>query len=155
MPWASGSEVIATWNNLLPDTRYEWYAVVSDGTSSANQIAGRLSSTLETPVAKPVVLQAWVELRAAGLLDDPSETENEETRPSRREVIQALGAAAGLLTPMVSSIVLPTPAAAASPILCAAAPHGCNAGVSCTTGAPYTDPGLWCVVNTSGSGGIC
>jgi len=82
-----------------------------DGNSSPSQIARTLSRQLSAPVNESVVLLALERLADARLLVEP---EVRAERPSRRVAIRRIGIAAAIALPLVTSIVAPTPAEAAS-----------------------------------------
>ena len=105
-----------------------------DGNSSPPQIARTLSRQLSTRVDEAVVLLALDQLAAAHLLVEP---EVPVERLSRRVALRRISIAAAVALPLVTSIVAPTPAQAASCVpfnqLCA------NSGQCC--------PPLLCVLN--------
>jgi len=94
-----------------------------DGNSSPSQIAGTLSRKLSVQVDESVVLLALDQLADAHLLVEPEVLPG---RPSRRVAIRRMGIAAAIALPLVTSIVAPTPAQAASCL------HG---GSPCTSNA--------------------
>src|SRR6267143_4262488 len=82
-----------------------------DGSNSPSQIAGTLSRQLSVEVDESVVLLALDQLGDAHLLVVP---EVPPDRPSRRVAIGRMGIAAAMALPLVTSVVAPTPAQAAS-----------------------------------------
>jgi Coenzyme PQQ synthesis protein D (PqqD) len=82
-----------------------------DGKKSASEVAKILTRQFSAPVDEPVVLLALEELTKARLL---IEVEKPVRRTSRREAIRAIGIAGAIALPLVTSLVAPTPARAAS-----------------------------------------
>jgi hypothetical protein len=82
-----------------------------DGNSSPSQIARTLSRQFSARVDEAVVLFALDQLADAHLLVEP---EVSIERLSRRVAIRRIGIAAAIALPLVTSIVAPTPAQAAS-----------------------------------------
>lgn len=82
-----------------------------DGKSSPSEVAAILSRELSTPVDESVVLLALEQLSEARLLVQP---EVPVRRTSRRSAIRTLGIAGAIALPLVTSLVAPTPARAAS-----------------------------------------
>jgi Coenzyme PQQ synthesis protein D (PqqD) len=84
----------------------------SDGKKTVTQIARAMEQDLKSPVEEDLV---WVTLRKlakSGLLIN---RENAEISLSRRALLGKLKVAAFLAVPVVTSIIVPTPAEAASP----------------------------------------
>jgi coenzyme PQQ synthesis protein D (PqqD) len=119
-----------------------------DGERGIEELTALLSDDSGQPVHEEVVRAALVRLRDAHLLDGPASSARERHEWSRRQVLRKVGfagAAAGLVLPVVKSIVTPTPAEAqASDCL----EHGaiCNTGCRCTGFGPQncTPSGLPC-----------
>lgn len=82
-----------------------------DGNNSPSQIARTLSGQLSERVDEQVVMLALAQLADAHLL---FEREVPIERRSRRVAIRRIGMAAAIALPLVTSIVAPTPAQAAS-----------------------------------------
>ncbi len=82
-----------------------------DGNNSPSQIARALSRRLSAQVDERVVLLALDQLANANLLVEP---EAPVKLSSRRVAIRRIGIAAAIVLPLVTSIVAPTPAQAAS-----------------------------------------
>jgi hypothetical protein len=82
-----------------------------DGNNSPPQIARTLSRQLSARVDESVVLLALDQLVDAHLLVEP---EVPIERPSRRVAIRRIAVVAAIALPLVTSIVAPTPAQAAS-----------------------------------------
>src|SRR5882762_9744546 len=99
-----------------------------DGNSSPPQIARTLSRQLSTRVDEAVVLLALDQLAAAHLLVEP---EVPVERLSRRVALRRIGIAAAIALPLVTSIVAPTPAHAAS---CFPDGHACTSAAQCCSG---------------------
>lgn len=99
-----------------------------DGKRSASELAKILTHQFSAPVKEPVVLLALEELSQARLLVD---VEKPARRTSRREAIRAIGIASAIALPLVTSLVAPTPARAAS---CFANGHPCVSDAQCCGG---------------------
>jgi hypothetical protein len=99
-----------------------------DGKKNTSELANILTQRLATPVDESVVQLALEELSKARLL---VETEKPFRRTSRREAIRAIGIVGAIALPLVTSLVAPTPARAAS---CLANGQPCVSNVQCCTG---------------------
>jgi len=99
-----------------------------DGKKSTSELAKILTGQLSAPVEEPVVLLALAELSQARLL---VEAERPARRTSRREAIRAIGIASAIALPLVTSLVAPTPARAAS---CLANGSPCVSNAQCCGG---------------------
>jgi hypothetical protein len=99
-----------------------------DGKKSTSELAIMMTQQLSTPVNESVVQLAIEELSQARLL---VESERPVRRTSRREAIRAIGIAGAIVLPLVTSLVAPTPARAAS---CLANGQPCVSNVQCCTG---------------------
>jgi hypothetical protein len=99
-----------------------------DGKGGASDLAKILTRQFSSPVDEPVVLLALEELSKARLL---VEVEKPARRTSRREAIRAIGIAGAIALPLVTSLVAPTPARAAS---CLANGRPCVANPQCCSG---------------------
>jgi hypothetical protein len=97
-----------------------------DGNNSPSQITRALSRQLSVRVDESVVLLALEQLADAHLLKEPGVTP--VGRPSRRVAIRRIGIAAAIALPLITSIVAPTPAQAAS---CLHNLQPCNANAQC------------------------
>ena len=99
-----------------------------DGKKSTLEVAQILTRQLSAPVDKSVVQLAFEELSKVRLL---VEAEKPPRRTSRREAIRALGIASAIALPLVTSLVAPTPARAASCL-----PNGrpCISNAQCCSG---------------------
>ena len=87
-----------------------------DGNTTLAEMARRLRAELDAPVDEEVVRLALQRLDGARLLQERVTRPRDAERISRRAVARRLGMAAGLtvLLPVVTSIIAPTPAHAAS-----------------------------------------
>ena len=108
-----------------------------DGESSTNDIARLLGAELGTSVDEQVVRLAIDQLSKALLLRGEANEPAAESRVSRREVIRRLGWSAAVALPLVTSVLAPTNASAAS---CKPAGQSCASHTECC-------PGLQCVGN--------
>jgi coenzyme PQQ synthesis protein D (PqqD) len=111
---------------LNPTAAAAWR--LCDGKKSTSQLAVMMTQQLSAPVNESVVLLAIEELSQARLL---TESEKPIRRTSRREAIRAIGIAGAIALPLVTSLVAPTPARAAS---CLANGQPCVSNVQCCTG---------------------
>jgi hypothetical protein len=99
-----------------------------DGSHSPSQIARRLSRQLSAQVDESVVFMALDQLANAHLLVEPVVR---ATRFSRRVALRRIGLAAAVALPLVTSIVAPTPAQAAS---CSHNNQPCATNAMCCSG---------------------
>jgi hypothetical protein len=111
---------------LNPTAAAAWK--LCDGKKSTSEVAKILTQQLSTPVNESVVLLAVEELSKARLLVG---TEKLVRRTSRRDAIRTLGIAGAITLPLVTSLVAPTPARAAS---CLHNGMPCISGVQCCSG---------------------
>ena len=84
-----------------------------DGNTTVAAMAARLGADAGTRVDDDIVLLALSELGDRNLLERPVRALGRGA-PSRRQVLARLGATAGILLPMITSLVAPTSAAAQS-----------------------------------------
>jgi hypothetical protein len=116
---------------LNPTAAFIW--AHCDGETTVAEMARLLAGELQTPVADEVVWLALEQLRKARLLPEPV-LQEPLTRPaqveqmSRRALVRRLGVAAAVTLPLVTSIVAPSAAAAAS---CLPAGSTCTANADC------------------------
>lgn len=82
----------------------------ADGTRSIRDLAALLAGT-DTAGGEALAGEALERLAEAGLLERPAATAR---APSRREVLRQVGLGAALLTPVVTSLLVPSPAQAAA-----------------------------------------
>jgi Coenzyme PQQ synthesis protein D (PqqD) len=108
-----------------------------DGKHSIAQIATDLSQELSTHIDQSVVQLALRQLEDAHLLVEPKIPAKLH---SRRVAMRTIGIAATIALPLVTSLVAPTPASAAS---CFHNGHACTSGVQCCSGICL--PGLICL----------
>jgi Coenzyme PQQ synthesis protein D (PqqD) len=106
-----------------------------DGNRSASEVAGILTQQLAAPVDESLVQMAVEELAKARLLVEP---EVPRRRTSRRDAIRTLGIAGAIALPLVTSLVAPTPARAAS---CLAKNMPCVTNAQCCSGNCNTSAG--------------
>lgn len=81
-------------------------------------------------MTEPMVWLALRRLRRAGLFE-PESVPTEIRIVGRRDALRKLGAAAGVLVPVITSMLIPPPANAAS---CFALLHSCTSNVQCCSG---------------------
>jgi len=111
---------------LNPTAAATWK--LCDGKNGPPDLAKILTRQFSEPIDEPVVLLALEELSKARLL---VEVEKPVRRTSRREAIRAIGIAGAIALPLVTSLVAPTPARAAS---CLANGKPCGSNVQCCSG---------------------
>ena len=97
-----------------------------DGRTSAAAMTGRLERELKVPVDEGVVWLALNQLSKNHLLEEKIVPPTVMAGINRRQMIRALGVAAVVAVPVVTSIVAPTPAQAATCF---------PSGASCTSSA--------------------
>src|SRR5438045_66180 len=102
-----------------------------NGDATAPEIARRLESTLQSGSAEALVEMAIGKLRRAGLLVDGEQDQNHPQLLSRRKVLRGIRTAAGVMIPVVATLVLPTPTEAAS---CFPNLHACSNNGQCCSG---------------------
>lgn len=102
-----------------------------DGNTSVAEMAARLQGSTETPVDETVVWLALKQLRNGGLLPKEIIFPKEARMVSRREAVRKIGIAAAVALPLVTTIVMPTPAQAATCL-----PNGrpCISNAQCCSG---------------------
>ena len=106
-----------------------------DGRSSPSDIARSLTAELDAPFAEELVLHALSQLEKLHLLEQARTLPAPLAQLSRRQMVRRLGFAAAVAVPIVTSIVAPMPAQAAtckppnascSPSVLCCSPLGCN-----------------------------
>ncbi len=102
-----------------------------DGRTSAAAMTGRLEQELKVPVDEGVVWLALDQLSKNHLLEEKIVPPTLLAGINRRQMIRALGVAAAVAVPVVTSIVAPTPAQAAT-LGGSGAP--CCTGAECESG---------------------
>ncbi|HVF92220.1 MAG TPA: PqqD family protein [Blastocatellia bacterium] len=101
-----------------------------DGKTTIEQMAGLLEEALENPVDEEMVRYGLDQLEKAHLLVAGAERPRRE-RMTRREAARKIGLAALVGLPLVTSILTPTVAQAAS---CRAGGQPCGTSVQCCSG---------------------
>ena len=108
----------------------------SDGRTSVQKIARLLTKEMNMPVSEQLVWFALSQLEKSQLLEKPLANRANAGQISRRELMRRLGIAAAVALPLVTSIVAPTTAEAASGCLGRNSPcvstNQCCAGLTCT-----------------------
>lgn len=94
--------------------------MLCDGTRSFREIIESLNRELDTTIDETIVWMALKQLDRARLLDERIAFPPAQYSLSRREVLRRIGGASSvaILLPAVASILVPTPAEAASCIPC-------------------------------------
>src|SRR5713226_7866951 len=113
-----------------------------DGKTSPPQIARRLQRELDQPFNEEMVWLALRQLNQIHLLEEPVALPPKLAGMSRREMVRALGLAAMVAVPLVTSIVAPTAKAAATCIPPGGA--GCNTVPCCGHPTPTCQPNNHC-----------
>ena len=101
-----------------------------DGRSTIAEVARKVSRQINAPVEEDVVWVAIEELGKRELLKERVSS-SARSNVSRREVIKRIGVAASVAVPLVTSIVAPKAAQAAS---CKAAGATCIGSAECCSG---------------------
>jgi hypothetical protein len=99
-----------------------------DGYTTVAEMTRLLASELQTPVADEVVWFALDELKKSSLLQQPWARPPKVNQMSRRALVKRLGIGAAVTVPLITSIVAPTAAAAAS---CLPVSAPCTANSEC------------------------
>lgn len=99
-----------------------------DGRTSVAKMAGRLGKELQTPVDERVVWLALSQLSKNHLLEERIVQPAVMAGLNRRQMIRALGVAAVVSVPVITTIVAPTPAQAAT---CFQSGHACTSNAEC------------------------
>ena len=108
-----------------------------DGRTTASEIAGQLTKELAAPVNEELVWLAVHQLDQLHLLETSIALPMQFAGMSRRAMIRNIGIAAAVAVPLVTSIISPTPAEAAT---CSGTGQSCAVIACC--------PGHTCVSNT-------
>lgn len=117
----------------------------ADGRRTAAEIAALLGPGADDKL----VHAALDQLDKAGLLEGgPTPA---ALTPSRREVLRQVGLGAALLAPVVTSLLVPTPAEAAATCIPAASCTALNVGQACYT----SNPAVECLSKTCQGPGSC
>jgi hypothetical protein len=85
-----------------------------DGRKSVSEIAGLLQKKLQAPIDNQVIWMALDQLEEFKLLERPVLRPPHIAGMSRRQMVRAMGLAAAVALPLITSIVVPTAAQAAS-----------------------------------------
>ena len=99
-----------------------------DGKTSPREIAHRLQLKLARPIKENLVWLALRQLEKTHLLAESPGFPPEKAGISRRDMVRALGIAAAVSVPVITSIVSPTAVQAAS---CLPAGQACSTGTQC------------------------
>lgn len=102
-----------------------------DGHTSVARIAKSLEKDLHAPVDEKVVWYALLQLGRDHLLEERIVPPAIIAGINRRDMIRVLGLAAVVAVPVVTSIVAPTPAQAAT---CLASGQACTSSAQCCSG---------------------
>jgi hypothetical protein len=102
-----------------------------DGKNTTTQIARTLGQQFDCPVDEKIVWLALDQLGRNHLLDRQPAPPPALMGMNRRAMVRALGLAAIVAVPVVTSIVAPTPAQAGTTLVNGSA---CNLGVECASG---------------------
>jgi hypothetical protein len=106
-----------------------------DGTRTPQEIARKLTADLDAPLSEDLVLLALTQLDKFHLLEPSAVRAQPYPAMSRRQMVRTLGVAAAVALPVITSIVAPTPAQAATctptnapcnPSILCCSPLGCN-----------------------------
>lgn len=106
-----------------------------DGRLAPDEIARKLTAELNGPISEDLVLLALAQLEKFHLLEPSKSHSPPYPSISRRQMVRTLGVAGGVALPLITSIVAPTPAQAAtcippnapcSPSVFCCSPLGCN-----------------------------
>ena len=109
-----------------------------DGECSPREIARKLTAQLDLPVAEDLVLLALARLEESHLLEQPETIVTSFAGMSRRQMARSLGLTAAIALPVITSIMVPTPAQAAT---CLAPGQPCSPVTLCCTSCNPTAPG--------------
>jgi hypothetical protein len=102
-----------------------------DGRTDVAGLARALGEELGEPAVEEVVWLALEQLGRDRLLGEAMRRPARAARVTRRELIRRLGLAAAATLPLVTSVVVPTPAQAASPL---GPGQPCTSSVECASG---------------------
>ena len=103
-----------------------------DGRTTTNEIARSLGSKVNAPVDEKVVWFAINQLKQNHLMTNPPVPPQLVAGMDRRAMMRALGVAAVVAVPVVTSILAPTPAQAST---CGATGTACTTAAQCCSGA--------------------
>lgn len=120
-----------------------------DGNKSLTEISNELSKKLNTSIDEGLVWLTLEQLKKENLIEGKAEIPLEFKGMSRRELIKKIGIVTTIALPMISSLISPTAANAASGSTCTsgAAPNGAaGSGGFCRCVFPGTPLGATCGV---------
>lgn len=109
-----------------------------DGQCAPSEIASKLTTRLAVAVPEDLVLLALVQLEEIHLLERQETIAPSFTGMSRRQMARSLGLGAAVALPVITSILVPTPAQAAT---CLAPGQPCSPVTLCCTSCNPTAPG--------------
>src|SRR5258705_4881897 len=109
-----------------------------DGQLTTEEIARRLTKQLGVAVHKDVVLLALAQLEENHLLEQQEPIPTSFAGMSRRQMARSLGLTAAVALPLITSILMPTPAQAAT---CIAPGQPCSPVQLCCTSCNPAAPG--------------
>jgi hypothetical protein len=107
-----------------------------NGRATTADIAQSLGERLSVPVDEKVVWFALDQLRRNHLLDQPPVLPPNMAGMNRREMVRALGIAAVVAVPVITSIIAPTPAQAST---CTPSGGSCATSATCCSGVCNTN----------------
>lgn len=99
-----------------------------DGRTTAQTIARRLQSELDQPFSEQLVWMALRQLNKSHLLEESVGLPEQIAGVSRREIVRAMGVAAAVSVPLITSIMSPTAVQAST---CFGGGHACATDVEC------------------------
>jgi hypothetical protein len=99
-----------------------------DGRTAPRVIARRLESELDQFFSEDLVWLALRQLNKIHLLEEPVGLPAQLVGMSRREMVRAMGIAAAVSLPLITSIISPTAIQAST---CFPGGHACSTGVQC------------------------
>lgn len=109
-----------------------------DGQCAPEEIARKLTTQLAVAVPEDLVLLALVQLEENHLLEKRETIDASFAGMSRRQMARSLSLTAAVALPVISSIMVPTPAQAAT---CIAPNQPCSPVTLCCTSCNPTAPG--------------
>jgi hypothetical protein len=109
-----------------------------DGHCAPSEIARKLTTQLAVAVPEELVLLTLVQLEEIHLLEQQETVAPSFAGMSRRQMARSLGLGAAVALPVITSILVPTPAQAAT---CLAPGQPCSPVTLCCTSCNPTAPG--------------
>lgn len=106
-----------------------------DGRTTVSEMAELLAKEMRVPASDEIVRFALHQLDKSELLETPLERSAQAAKMSRREMVRRVGITAAVTLPLITSIIAPTSAEAAS---CG------GAGAPCTGSNPPCCAGCFC-----------